>query len=367
MILPAYFVREALKLSGAIIGGLFVVYLSTRFASYLGEAAEGKLAPEHIARMVLLKMVVSMKDLLPLSLFLGTFGAVTRIQQNSEWTAMRAAGVSHQQLLRPVLLMSGSAAVLVGIITLFAGPRVELNLQELEERSQNEATIAGVKAGRFRGFGGNKRMFYAESISADEQSLLNAFVQTSGKSEDDVLRSELARIETDPKSRDRFAVFERGISYTGVPGRLDYTATEFSRYAVRIEDKEQRDISGYVGFLYTTDLFGRKKPIYGIEFQWRLALPICTFLAPPLAMLIALSNKRGAWHLGLVTAIGAYFAYTNVLGVGRAMLRKGDWPDALGLWPVHLVFLAVVVAMFLWHRRLLRFKRKQPRQELLRA
>jgi len=367
MILPRYFIREALKLSAAIIAGLFVVYISTRFATYLGEAAEGKLAPEHISRMVLLKMLVSMKDLVPLSLYLGTFGAITRIQQNSEWTAMRAAGVSHQQLLKPVLTMSATGAVLVAIITLFAGPRVELNLQELEERSQNDATIAGVKAGRFRSFGGDKRIFYAASISADERYLQQAFVRTKGASKDDVLRSARARIETDSISRDRFAVFEDGVSYTGVPGQLDYVVTDFSRYAVRIEDQEQRDISGYVGFLFTSDLFGQKKPRYGIEFQWRLALPLCTLLAPPLALLIGLSNRRGAWHLGLVTAIAAYFAYTNVLGVGRAMLRKGAWPPIFGLWPVHLAFIAVLLVLFLWHRRLLARRKKRPAQEFLPA
>ena len=68
MILPRYFTREALKLSAAIIVGLFVVYLSTRFATYLGEAAEGKVAPQHIGRIVMLKMLVSMKDLVPMSL-----------------------------------------------------------------------------------------------------------------------------------------------------------------------------------------------------------------------------------------------------------------------------------------------------------
>lgn len=367
MILPRYFLREALKLSFAIIAGLFVVYISTRFATYLGEAAEGKLAPEHITRMVLLKMLVSMKDLLPLALYLGTFGAITRIQQNSEWTAMRAAGLTHQQLLKPVLLLAAVAATLVAIITLFAGPRVELNLQELEERSQNEATIAGVKAGRFRSFGDDKRIFYAESISPDERYLQKPFVRTGGAGEDDVMRAARARIETEQVSRDRFAVFEDGTSYAGRPGAADFVVTEFTRYAVRIEDQEQRDISGYVGFLFTTDLFGRKKPAYGIEFQWRLALPICTLLAPPLALLIGLSNRQGAWHLGLITAIAAYFAYTNVLGVGRAMLRKGAWPPLLGLWPVHLAFIVVLLLLFLWHRRLLRRRRRTPRQQLLPA
>ena len=160
MILPRYFLREAIKLTAAIVSGLFGVYLSTRFATYLGEAAEGKVAPQHITRIVMLKMLVSLKDLLPMSLFLGVFGAAVRLQQTSEWTVMRAAGLTHQQLLRPTFLMTGSAAIVVGLITLVVGPRAELTLQELREQTENEATIAGVRAGRFRDFSGGKQVFY---------------------------------------------------------------------------------------------------------------------------------------------------------------------------------------------------------------
>jgi lipopolysaccharide export system permease protein len=362
VILPRYFIRETVKLTAAIIGGLFVIYLSTRFASYLGEAAEGKIAPQHIARIVFLKMLISMKDLLPMALFLGTFGAITRIQQNSEWTAMRAAGLSHQQLLKPLFFLSGSAAVLVGIITLVAGPRIELNLQELSEVSENEATIAGVKAGRFRDFGGGEQVFYAESISDDERYLEQAFVRDG----DGVLRSNRARIETDTESLDRFAVFEQGTNYEGDAGTLDYVVTQFSRYAVRIENRQPRQLGAHIGFLFTPELFRHEEAPYAIEFHWRLALPICTILAPALALLIGLANRRGAWHLGLITAISAYFAYTNVLGVGRALMRKEVLSPLLGLWPIHFVFLAAVVTVFLWQRRLLRLRRR-PTQELLRA
>lgn len=367
MTLPRYFIRETVKLTAAIIGGLFVIYLTMRFATYLGEAAEGKVAPQHIARIVGLKMLVSIKDLLPMSLFIAAFGAITRLQQTSEWTAMRAAGLTHGQLLRPLFIASGTAAIIVGVITLLVGPRAELELRELAEQTENEATIAGVKAGRFREFSGGSQVFYAESISDDERLLEHPFVRSGSGDDANVLRAAHAFIETDRISRDRFAVFENGASYDGVPGSREYTVTDFDRYAVRIENREPTRFGAYVGFLFTSELFGREKPAYGIEFQWRLALPICTFLTPALAVLIALSTPRGRWYLGLITAVSAYFAYTNVLGVGRAMMRKEVLSPLIGLWPVHLLFAATLVLLLMWHRRRLRLGRGRPRQELLRA
>ncbi|MCP5198400.1 MAG: LPS export ABC transporter permease LptF [Gammaproteobacteria bacterium] len=360
MILPRYFLREALKLSAAIVAGLFVIYLTTRFASYLGEAAEGKVAPQHISRIVLLKMLVSMKDLLPMSLFLGVYGAAVRIQLNSEWTAMRAAGLTHQQLLRPTLTMTLAAAIIVGLITLVVGPRAELTLQELREQTENEATIAGVKAGRFRAFSGGSQVFYAESLSPDEHYLEQTFVRSERRSRDDVMRAQRAHIETDPTSRDRFAIFENGTSWAGRPGALDFVVTDFERYALRIENREPTQFGAHIGFLFTSELLRHDDPAYAIELQWRLALPLCTLLGPPLALLIAVgttSSRRGNWYLGLIIAVSAYFAYTNLLGVGRALMRKDVLPAALGLWPVHLVFVTVLALLLLWQRGRVRLRR----------
>ena len=363
MILPRYFLREALKLTAAIISGLFVVYLSTRFATYLGEAAEGKVAPQHITRIVMLKMLVSIKDLLPMSLFLGVFGAAIRIQNNFEWTAMRAAGLTHQQLLRPTFMMTAAAAVIVGLITLVVGPRAELTLQELREQTENEATIAGVKVGRFRDFGGGRQVFYAESLSDSESHLTRTFVRSQKSKGEDVMRAERASIQTDPESRDRFAVFENGTSWVGEAGALDFVTTDFGRYALRIENREPTAFGAHIGFLFTSELFRHDEPVYAIEFQWRLALPICTLLGPPLALLIAISSRRGHWYLGLIVAVSAYFVYTNLLGVGRALMRKEQIPAMFGLWPVHAAFAGTLALMLLAQRGRLRLRRQQRKRD----
>lgn len=369
MILPRYFLREALKLSFVIVAGLVVVYFSLRFATSLGEAAEGKVAPQHILRIVALKMLVSVKDLLPMALLLGTFAAATRLVQDSEWVAMRAAGLGHGQLLRPALLVGLLAALVVGLITVEVGPRAEFRLAQLREQSENEATIAGVKAGRFRELSDGKRVFYAETISTDGRFLENAFVRSRGAEDDEregALRSRRAFIQNEARTGSRYAVFEDGRSYAGQPGALDYVVTEFERYAVRIESREPTEFGQHIGFLPVVELFGRDQGAYLVELQWRLALPVCTLMAPLLATLVATGSQRRAWYLGLMGTVALYLAYTNLLGVGRALLKKGLLPAAMGLWPLHLVFALLLVSMLYWQRGRFR-RRRAPRQELLRA
>ena len=360
MILPRYFIRETVKITAAIVGGLLVLYLTMRLATALGDAAEGKIAPQHIVRMVGLKMLVSLKDLLPMSLFLGTFAATTRIQLSSEWVVMRAAGMSHQRLLKPLLGLGLAAGMVVALITLVVGPQAEHYLRELTEITENEATIAGVKAGRFRDLAGGRRVFYAEAIAADGKHLERAFVHSRDKKtaigDEGVLRADHASIETDRRAHGRFAVFEKGASYAGEPGQVDFVITDFSRYGVRIEDPEPTNFNEHIAFVPSADLLKHDEFYYAVELQSRFSLPICTLLCPALAFLIGIGDRRGHWYLGLITAVAAYFAYTNMLGVGRALLLKGVIAPQLGMWPVHGLMIVALLLLFAWQRRLIRLR-----------
>lgn len=351
MILRRYVTSEFLRLFAMIIGGLLVIYFSTRFASYLGQAAEGKIAPGHISQLLLLKMLVSLKDLIPMSLYLGIFAAIIRLQRDSELTAMRAAGAGQILLLAVALRMSVVSAVIVGVITLYAEPRAEEVLQEIKDQTENEATIAGVKAGRFKELSGGQRIFYAEKISEDEKLLENAFVQVREGSDIGLLRSDNAFVETDPKNGDRFAVFLDGTSYAGQPGALDYVITHFEKYALRIESRTPTDLSNQVNYMLTSDLLKYHAAGFTAEFHWRIAQPVAALMLPLLAVLIAMGSNGANWYWGLLTAVSGYFAYSNLLGVGKALMKKGALPPELGLWIMHLALLATIVVIFVLQRR----------------
>lgn len=366
MTLQWYFIREILRAAGMIIGGLLMIYLSTRFASYLGQAAEGKIAAEHILRLMSLKMIVSLKDLIPMSLYLGVFTAVIRMQRDSELTAMRAAGGGDMLLISATLKIAAIAAIAVATITMYAEPRAELTLIEIRNQTENEATIAGVKAGRFKELSGGERIFYAESVAEDKHTLQNAFVQVHKGDDIGLMRSADAFVETDPKTRDRFAVFVDGISYGGVPGALNYVITRFSRYALRIENNSPQDVTRNVNYIHTMELFKYRGPTYSAEFQWRLASAIATLLLPILAILIAVKSRGASWYLGLISAVSVYFVYSNILGVGKSLIKKGALPPGIGLWVIHLALIAITITLFILQRRPSGIRRR-PKQELLRA
>lgn len=351
MILRRYVTREFLGSAAMVLGALAIIFFTTRFAAYLGQAAEGKVAPAHIFELLGLKMLISLRDLIPMSLFLGIFAAIIRFQRDSELVAMRAAGISPAMLLGEALKLGVVAAVIVGTLTLYAEPRMEELGQRIRERTENEATIAGVKAGRFKEVGGGKRIFYAEKIGADSSLLEQVFVQVREGDDVGLLRADQAHIETEPGNGDRFAVFLDGVTYKAKPGALDYVVTNFGKYALRIEANTPTDISGSVNFMSTAELLRYAAPGFRIELQWRLAKPIGALLLPLMAVMVALASNGHNWYLWLLTAISGYFGYSNVLGVGKALMNKGILPTSLGLWVIHLGLVVVLMAAWYLHRK----------------
>jgi lipopolysaccharide export system permease protein len=351
VILQRYVMREYAKTFGMIIGGLIIIYFSTRLASYLGQAADGKMAPGHIVILLMLRMVVSMRDLIPMSLYIGIFAAIVRLERDSELTALRAAGAGHSLFLIAALKLGLLSAIAVGALTLFVEPRAEEIIEDIKNQTENEATIAGVKAGRFKELSGGSRIFYAEKISHDELSLENAFVQIRESAGDvGLLRSDDAFVETDEKTKDRFAIFLDGTSYAGRPGALDYVVTQFSKYALRIESHAPTDVSNEVNYMHTGDLLKYDSAGFRSELEWRLARPIGALLVPLLAVLIGLVSTGENWYFGLLIAISGYFIYSNMLGVAHAMINRGSLAPEIGMWLVQIGLLSAIAALY-WFQR----------------
>ncbi len=350
MILQRYVMREYFRTFVMIIGGLLVVFFSTRLASYLGEAADGKMAPAHIVTLLGLKMLVSLRELIPMSLFLAIFATLIRLQRDYELTAIRAAGAGHVLLLAAAFKLALVSSAVVAGITLFAEPRAEEVIEKIKNKTENEATIAGVKAGRFKELNGGNRIFYAEKISEDEMLLENAFVQIRDTSTTGLMRADDAYVETDENSGDRFAVFLDGTSYAGRPGALDYVVTHFAKYALRIESSTPTDLSNQVNYMRTSELMKYNATGFKAELQWRIARPIGALLLPLLAVLIGLASTGDNWYVGLITAISGYFLYTNMLGVAHSLVRKGTLAPGLGTWLVQLGLIALIALLY-WLQR----------------
>jgi lipopolysaccharide export system permease protein len=92
------------------------------------------------------------------------------------------------------------------------------------------------------------------------------------------------------------------------------------------------------------------------ELQWRLAMPITAVLLALIAVnLVHVGPQRGR-YTGLLSVVIVYFSYSNLLALGRTLIKRGEIPSGLGMWSVHALALAFLIALALWQR--MRWRRK---------
>ena len=228
--------RSILQTSGLMITVLVAIFLTTRFGNSLSEAVIGNIATKDIFKIVGLKTIISVQDILPIALFISVFAVITNLVNSREWLALQSCGMPQSKLFFLVFRISFLTALFVAISSLILNPILETKLRELKEETKNRASIEGIKSGMFIKFGKNQT-FYSESKSEDKK-FTKPLIVKGKKTDKEVLRSKIAYIENQRSTGDKFAVFEDGTTISTNSSDNSFSKTDFDRYLVRIEQKK---------------------------------------------------------------------------------------------------------------------------------
>jgi lipopolysaccharide export system permease protein len=268
-------------------------------------------------------------------------------------TVLAACGVGLTQLLRPVLLIAAGFAAVVTLLALYLAPVATRLVAQIKQDDSSRYEAAAITAGVFNEIRrGDKAseggVYYVEDIGAGGE-MQKVFVATRHLGRQGVLVAKSGREVTDAASSDRFLALADGVRYDGTPGRGDYRVITFERYAIRIElpPPVLRHTSFHA--MPSTQLLADPSAAARAELHWRLSKPVSLLLLTVFALVFAYTQPRRGRYLSLFVAIFAYFLYSNLLGVGDAMLKRERVPLALGLWWIHALFLALGAYLF-WRR-----------------
>ena len=345
MILERYIQKEILTKLGWIITFLLVILASDRFVDYLAEAAAGELATDLILQMLSMKMLSLLPRLLPVSLLLGVMLALSRMSQDRELTVVSSAGISEGYTIRSILKFSTLFATLVFMISFYVSPWAEAEVRDLTSRAETEADITGIAAGHFREFSKGDMVVYVEQMTNLNETMKNVFLQVRQNGQLGVLNADSARLFVKPETGSRYVRFTEGNRYVGEPGTLDYQITRFRNYAVLLRQGERGLSTGRVETLPTSVLLHSGQLPHRAELQWRLSFVIAVLLLPLFAFAINRYVTRDNRYVPVFICILVYLIYSNLLGLSRTLVQRGELPVSIGLWWVHLSLLSVTMLL----------------------
>ena len=147
MIVHKYLVREVTKPLVAVVVllvGIFMAYSLTRF---LADANEGALSASAVSTLTGLKVLIALEVLIPIALYVGMIVTLGRLYSDFEITALKAGGVGEGRIVAPVVWLSLTVAVVVGLLSLFGPP---MGLRVALRVSRRRRGIRGTRRHRTR-------------------------------------------------------------------------------------------------------------------------------------------------------------------------------------------------------------------------
>ena len=346
MVAARYINKELVLVFLVTLLVLLIVAVGGRFIGYLQDAAAGKYAAEGLFTIMRLRIPGFLQLLLPFAFYIAVLLTFGRLYADQEMAVLHTGGASPVRLLRWIALPVVVLTSVVAYLTLEVTPTSNALLQSFILEQRTRAEFETVTPGVFSLFDRGRRVTYAERISPDRQTLHNVFISEFPPDEPVVtVWAERGNQYVDEQTGSRFLVLEKGHRYHGTIGSKDYRVIEFERLGQRIVVEPARARGLTAENDATLDLIGRGDAKAAAELHWRIGLPIFCVVSVLVAVGIArVKPRQGRFAKvvpGMLLLLGYFFA---LIGNQNALL-EANWPPLLGLWIVHLAFLAIGVGL----------------------
>ena len=345
--------RELTTTTLAVAFIFVALFMVVSLVKILAKAAAGSFPAKLVFTMLGLQTVEILSLMLPLAFYIGILLTFGRWYRDNEMTVLAACGVGLTQLLRPVLLIAAGFAAVVTLLAFYLAPVATRLVSQIKQDDNARYEAAAITPGVFneiqrgeKATGGG--VYYVEDIGA-EGVMKKVFVATTHQGRHGVVAAKTGRETMDPNNSDRFLVLDHGVRYDGTPGRGDYRILTFERYAIRIELPPPVLRRTSFHGMPTQQLLADPSAAARAELHWRLSKPVSLLLLTLFALVFSYTHPRHGRYLSLFVAIFAYFLYSNLLGVGDAMLKRERFPLEIGLWWVHILFF--ILGSYLFWRR----------------
>ena len=140
-----YLAREIALGTGFVLFGFLALFAFFDLVNELDDLGRGAYRLQHAIAYVVLTLPSRVYELMPVAALIGAIYALAQFASNSEFTAMRAAGMGRTRALRAVLAAGSAFALLTAVVGELVAPPAERLAQ-----SVRLSAIGTAVAGQFR-------------------------------------------------------------------------------------------------------------------------------------------------------------------------------------------------------------------------
>ena len=357
-IVTSYLAREILKTSLATLLILYVILVSNALGRVLADIADGDIPQQALWPVMFGQAVSLLSLLLPIAFFLGVVFTFGRMYKDHEIVVMNACGIGYRDFYRPVMLALLPFFCVSVYFSLWLNAEVLRAAENVIDSENNQHEFHQVKAGQFNQSSSGDLVFFMESISDDRLELRDIIISQPGRDAMIIETAKSGQQEIDEKTGDLFLVIGPGERYEGKAGDPRAKHTRFDQHGILLQKKVQAAREEpHSDQMPLPRLWQSPKLKHRVELQWRIAVPVVLLVLAILAVPLSYIAPRQGRYGKVGAALLVFILYLNLMALTRAQMEEGVIPVALNFWWVHLLFLALALALIyrrnrgLWLRR----------------
>lgn len=337
--------REFTHSTAGVFIALFAILLTTQLIRFLGEAAQGSIAPEAVVALLGFSALNYIPTLLSLAAFVAILLALSRSYRDSEMIVWFSSGLPLTAWIRPVLVFMLPLVLAIAGLSLFVSPWALSQSSEYRGNLEVRKDAGQATPGAFQESSSGDRVVFVEAVADDESYVKNIFVSSVQDGRLGVTMAATGHQEI-AANGDRFIVLENGRRYEVEPGSPESRVLEYGRYAIRMETKEARGIERTPKDMSTLELIALDLPVCRAELLWRLGIPLSAIVLALLAIPLSFVNPRAGRSANMLLALFTYLVYNNLMTISQAWVASGKASFAFGLLSIHLLMLCLLPLLF---------------------
>lgn len=346
MLLIRYLKREILNPLVTICTILVIIFAGYSATRYLPDAANGLMTGKTVLALVLLKILIALEVLIPVTLFLSVITVLGRLHAESEVIAMQASGLSERTLMNSVLRLSFIVALLVAGLSLYARPWAYEQSYWLKADAEANFDFSRLKPGRFHEIGEDKYVVFLEGIHASQERAEGVFIEQRNHSLRKIIRAKEAWQEIDPVTAEKSIVLHDGYHYELVSDVGKTSLFRFQNFRLALTPKEIESIGYRRKAASTMSLADSDVEADKAEFQWRISTGFSTILLGLLGIPLSRTAPRRGKSANVFMGVIIFAVYYNMTAVAKTWMEQGTVGSFPGIWWPH-VLLAVLLIVLL--------------------
>jgi len=342
-----YLIRGIGRTMAVMLGVLVALFASYSASGFLADAVNGLMPADIIAELIALKVIIALEVLIPVSLYISVVLAFGRLYSDSEFTAMFALGVTPARVMRIVLMLAGSLAILVAILSLAVRPWAYQRSHELTKRAETLLDVDYMEAGTFYVGDHGNRVIFVEHRDGPKTQAEKIFVRTMHEDHPRVMYAQRAHEGPKIAGGDApDAILNDAHVYDFLAeGRPDDTVMTVDELAVPTGNRSVKLPEYSSTAASTAALVASHAPEDVAELQWRLSTPISMLLLGLLGVPLSRAKPRQSKYAKMGTAILIYSAYYLLCSSARTWVQHGAVRPFPGIWwAPALLFLVLAIA-----------------------